>query len=236
MTQIVTHDWSQFNAAVLRRAGMATPAPVTWPRNLVLAGLAIGVVGAGAYWSERRTEATPMLPDVPAVVVPPPLPPVMRIDPDDLAKLMVRIHPDDLARLSVRLNADDLARLSVRINPDDIARLNAPRPGLGALVDTPRPSNPATPSAPIVTNYTIFQNITDGDYRVTTGWVYASNTDTRPQSQFCHLYLPRIKAGEATRFVTVATGPSVRLPYTDDFVLPTGMWERAYSNCVWFNG
>jgi hypothetical protein len=84
-----------------------------------------------------------------------------------------------------------------------------------------------TPSARVVTNYTIFHSVEFAGGAVETGWRYTSSDQTTPTSQYC---LYRAASSDGTdRVVSVGRD---RVPSNAVGLAPPG----AFGQCIWFNG
>lgn len=211
----VTEDWSQFNTAVLKRAGQAQPG-APWKGRAAVAAAATAAVGlalTAVFWPKAQEyDSVPFAEPAPA--------PTLRIDPVDLDRLTIRIHPDDLARL-------------------EAARGAAPSafPNLPSPPEVQPPASPGEPPVKVVTNYTLFHNVEiGGGMGVSTGWRYESSGDTSPSFQYCYLRLP-ILPGAPRRSVELADTIDGRVPFasTPDTV-NRPLYDEAMSRCVWFPG
>jgi hypothetical protein len=154
----------------------------------------------------------------------------VKLDPQAAVKLdtkgaQVQVDPTSTVRL-------DASGSVVRLDPNAVVNVR------GVSPEVPRPTpvqlNPNTVPgsrwANVVTNYTVFKYVTYGKAQVVTGWVFNSNEDLSPRSEYCY-YSETIQDGVSARIELARDGRALKggsPPNVDR--------TSAAANCVWFGG
>jgi hypothetical protein len=154
----------------------------------------------------------------------------VKLDPQAAVKLdangaQVKVDPTSTIRL-------DASGTVVLLDPNAVVNVR------GVTSEAPRPtplqlnSNtvPHSPKVNVVTNYIVFKNVPRGKGAVVTGWLFTSNEDDSPRSEYCYYQEP-IRDGVRAQFDLARDGQLLKsdAPATFDR-------KSAAADCVWFGG
>lgn len=87
----------------------------------------------------------------------------------------------------------------------------------------------------VVTDFTTFNTVQYGDWRVVTGWRYARSADTVPTRQYCYMEKDTEGGRLSYNIENRGAGGSVTLPKPDALIpgLTDAVWKEAATKCHW---
>jgi hypothetical protein len=90
----------------------------------------------------------------------------------------------------------------------------------------------------VVTNFTQFNTVRDGEWNVVTGWNFARSGDAVPTTQYC--YMENTTAAGKSRYdLETRSANGARMPLTRPDALVPGLndsvWAEASAKCQWYH-
>lgn len=250
MPKHVTEDWSHFNRAVLRRIGDASMAAGAVPPTPAMAANAAIASVPGAISARRSTAPVPPSADRITAPLPPNVPNHVSALPNAW-RTFIGIVLGIIVAIALLLMLLTILRHSATppglplapSPPASAAARGAELPADGAdsaapVTDAPTPSGsraePEAQAERVVTNYTTFHSVYYQEGTVVTGWVYGSNREQVPRSEYCY-YVNTDAATRVDNKFDLQNRGSPRNPYpmSSQLDLSPAQWQEAGGKCRW---